>query len=89
MEKAATLLEDFSGHRPTRVTRVERRVPKVGLMVGKTDFIGYTTVRDGEVEEYIHRYPKKRRPLLVASSDGKQLEILGGEFQFTEAGIEG
>jgi hypothetical protein len=89
VERAARLLEDFSGHRPTRVLRVERRVPKVGLVIGETDFVGYTTIRDGKVERYIHRFPRKSRPLLASSSDGTQLEILGGEFQFTEAGIEG
>lgn len=89
MSRAARLLEDFSGHRPTRVLKVQRKVPRVGLVVGSTDFVGYTTIRDGKQEKYIHRFPRKRRPLLTASSDGKQLEILGGEFQFTEAGIEG
>lgn len=83
------MLEDFSGHKPTRIIRVQRRVPKVGLVVGAADFVGYTTVRDGELEKYIHRFPKRSRPRLIASHDGKQLEILGGEFQFTEAGIEG
>ncbi|MGH2855471.1 MAG: hypothetical protein ACRDLF_14915 [Solirubrobacteraceae bacterium] len=89
VHRAARLLEDFSGHKPTRVLRVERRVPKVGLVIGETDFVGYTTIRDGEVEAYIHHFPRKSRPLLASSSDGTQLEILGGEFQFTEAGIEG
>ncbi len=89
VREAARLLEDFSGHAPTRVMRVQRRVPRVGLLIGDTDFIGYTTVRDGKREKYIHRFRRKRRPHLVASSDGKQLEILGGEFRFTEAGIEG
>jgi hypothetical protein len=52
------------------------------------DFVGYTTVRDGKRERYIHRFRKKSRPLLAASSDGTSLQILGGEFEFTEAGIE-
>lgn len=74
---------------PDRLVRVRRRVPHVALAVGDLDFVGYTTVRDGRVEKYIHRFPKKRRPLLATSHDGASLEILGGDFQFTEAGIEG
>lgn len=69
--------------------RVRRRVPHVALAVGDLDFVGYTTVRDGVTEKYIHRFPKQRRPLLATSHDGATLEILGGDFQFTAGGIEG
>ena len=89
MEAARTLSRDFSGMEPDRLVRVRRRVPHVALAVGDLDFVGYTTVRDGRTEKYIHRFPKKRRPLLATSHDGASLEILGGDFQFTEAGIEG
>ena len=47
----------------------------------------YDTVRDGESEKYIHRFKKRSRPLLVSSSDGKSLHILGGEYEFTDRGI--
>lgn len=47
----------------------------------------YTTVRDGEVEKYIHRFKKSARPILAASHDGKQLVLIGGDFVFTECGI--
>jgi hypothetical protein len=89
LDQAARLFEDFTGHKANRVTRVKRKVPRVGLAFGELDFVGYTTIRDGKRLAYIHRFPKKTRPLLTASSDGTQLEIHGGEFQFTEAGIEG
>lgn len=59
-----------------------------GLVVGELDGVLYTTVRDGNVEKYIHRFKKKSRPLLTARADGKQLGIVGGQFQMTEAGIE-
>lgn len=81
--------EDFTGHKPARVVKLRRRAPKVALAIGQLDFVGYTTVRDGKVEKYIHRFKKQRRPLLASSHDGAQLEILGGDFQFEPRGIVG
>ena len=88
IEEAARRLEDFSGHAPSEVLRVPAQTPKVALPVGELDFVGYTTVRDGKTEKYIHRFAKKSRPLLASSHDGTSLHILGGEYEFTEAGIE-
>lgn len=68
--------------------QVRERDPQVGLVIGELDGVLYTTTRDGEVEKYIHRFKKRARPLLVSSFDGHQLGIVGGRFQFTEAGIE-
>lgn len=59
-----------------------------GLVIGELDGVLYTTIRDGKTEKYIHRFGKKSRPLLTARADGKQLGIVGGRFQMTEAGIE-
>jgi hypothetical protein len=56
--------------------------------VGELDGVLYTTVRDGVTEKYIHKFRKKSRPLLATSHDGKSLHILGGEYEFTERGIE-
>lgn len=60
---------------------------KTGLVIGKLDGVLYTARRDGKDEKYIHRFKRKARPLLAASHDGQSLRILGGEFDFTEAGI--
>ena len=68
--------------------RVNEREPKVGLVIGKLDGVLYTTVRDGKRESYIHEFRARSRPLLAASSDGTQLRIVGGRFEFTDAGIE-
>ena len=87
LEQANERLEKFSGHKATEVLRVIDRNPKTGLVIGDLDGVLYTTVRDGEVEKYIHRFRRKSRPLLAASSDGKTLKIVGGRFEFTEAGI--
>jgi hypothetical protein len=82
------LLADFSGHEPDKVKRVADPPIDVALAVGKLDGVLYSTVRDGKHERYIHRFKKSSRPLLAVSSDGKKMRMLGGAFQFTEAGIE-
>ena len=70
------------------MTKVRLRNPKTGLVIGELDGVLYTTVRDGETEKYIHEFKKKSRPLLVSSHDGDSLHIIGGEYEFTEKGIE-
>ena len=85
--QGAKLLKDFSGHAPTEVLKVKADPITKGLVIGTLDAVPYTTVRDGKTERYIHEFSKRARPLLVASSDGKRLGIVGGRFQFTEAGI--
>ena len=63
-------------------------VPKTGLVIGELDGVLYTNVRDGKTEKYKHDFKKSSRPHLIASNDGKSLHILGGEYEFTERGIE-
>lgn len=88
LTQAARLLRDFSGHQPTEIMRIDEKPMRKGLVIGELDGVLYTTVRDGKVEKYIHPFRKKSRPLLTARADGKQLGIVGGRFQMTEAGIE-
>jgi hypothetical protein len=88
LQQAARLLSNFSGHEPSEVLRIQKRDAKRGLVVGELDGVLYTTVRDGQQERYIHKFRKSSRPLLTASADGKSLGIVGGRYQFTEAGIE-
>jgi hypothetical protein len=87
LDKAARLLKDFSGHRPGEVLRVKQAPIKRGLVIGTLDGVPYTTIRDGKTEHYLHEFSENARPLLIASSDGRKLGIVGGRFQFTEAGI--
>lgn len=68
--------------------RATINIPKTGLVIGKMDGVLYTTVRDGKLEKYIHKFRRKSKPLLAVSSDGKQLLTVGGKYEFTEAGIE-
>lgn len=82
------MLEDFSGHEPRELIRARVPVLKKGLVLGVMDGVLYTATRDGEAERYIHEFKPKSRPLLAVSHDGKQLGIVGGRYQVTEAGIE-
>lgn len=88
MAEAEKLLEDFSGHQATKILHIDDRPIKTGFAIGDLDGVMYSTKRDGKRERYVHEFRKKSRPLLAASHDGTQLRILGGEFEFTEAGIE-
>jgi hypothetical protein len=89
LDVARRKLEDFTGHRATHVERGRTRSKeKTGLVIGELDLIGYRARRDGKTERYGHRFRAKSRPLLAVSTDGKQLHIVGGQYEFTEAGIE-
>lgn len=89
LDEAAKKLEDFSGHRVAHLeSAYSRSSQSTGLIVGEVDLIGYTAKRDGRVERYGHKFRKNSRPLLAVTSDGKQLHIVGGQYEFTEAGIE-
>lgn len=87
-EQASRLYESFSGHKPESVGKITLDKPvKVGIVIGELDGLLYTTIRDGNVEKYIHKFKVRSRPLLVVSSDGQQLLIVGGDYDFTERGI--
>lgn len=88
IRKAASLYERFSGHEAESIGKIRvPGLPKVGVCIGEVDGILYTTVRDGVVEKYIHKFAKADKPLFVVSPNGKQLFMIGGRFTFTERGI--
>jgi len=62
-------------------------MPAVAVAIGEVDGILYSTVRDGKLEKYIHKFHKADRPLFVVSPEGKTLFLLGGNYTFTERGI--
>ena len=88
LDSAANLYKDFTGEHPNRMKKVKLPVPKTGLVIGALDGVLYTTIRDGKTEAYIHEFKEGSRPTLVSSHDGESLHILGGEYEFTERGIE-
>ncbi len=85
--QADRLYSEFTGHKGQNADNVNINMPKAGLTFGKCDGILYSTVRDGELEKYIHQFKQSARPDLVASFDGKQLFLIGGNFTFTERRI--
>lgn len=88
IRRAANLYERFSGHEALECGRIKvKALPKVGVAIGKVDGILYTTVRDGVLEKYIHKFHKGDEPLFVVAPDGKALFMIGGRYDFTERGI--
>jgi hypothetical protein len=88
VERAARLYERFTGHKGQVVARITKpRYPDAVTVIGECDGVLYTTVRDGEIESYIHRFKSKARPLLCVDQDGKTLYLLGGAYRFTDRGI--
>jgi hypothetical protein len=85
---AIKLFEDFTGDKPEYIDTVKLPIDTVCMAIGHCDGILYTTVREGQTEEYIHKFKKGARPVLAVSSDGKQLYLLGGDYRFTDRGIE-
>lgn len=93
LQEAAKRLEDFSGHGARKVLKMHARSnAREGLVIGELDVIGYRTKRvginGGKLIRYAHDFGKGSRPLLAVSKDGKQLHIVGGQYEFTDAGIE-
>lgn len=92
LEEAAHKLEEFSGHPAKHVLKVNQPETRQGLVIGELRVLEYVTKREGinrdKLTRWAHTFRKKSRPLLAVSKDGKQLLIVGGRYEFTEAGIE-
>ena len=88
VEKASDLYRRFSGHEPESIGKIRlTKPPECAIVVGTLDGLLYTTVRDGVEEKYIHKFSARSKPLFVVSPDGKQIFVIGGQFDFTERGI--
>lgn len=90
VDRAADTFEAFTGRPATHKTKHPMPSAKTGFALGPLVGVIYRASRedDGGTFEYLHRFRKSSQPLLIASDDGKQLVISGGEFQVTERGIE-
>lgn len=92
LDTAENLLREFTGHDASKVVKATISNQREGLVVGELDLIGYRVKRDGvnhgHMTRYAHQFRKNSRPLLAVTKDGKQLHIVGGRYEFTEAGIE-
>ena len=87
LRKAVRLYTDFTGHDPKFIDEWTVVVPDTALQVGLITGILYKTRMDGKVQEFMHEFTGKSRPILAASADGTQLLVLGGDYKFTERGI--
>jgi hypothetical protein len=86
--EARKLFADFTGHEPGEAVRISLPAqPKAGLVFGTLIQVGYRSARDGRLYRHTFR-TNSSRPLLIASSDGKSLHIVGGRYAFTDRGIE-
>jgi hypothetical protein len=93
LDQAAKKLEDFTGHPATHVERARTRSDeKTGLVMGELKAVEYLAARKGieggRMVRWHHKFRKGSRPLLAVSTDGKQLHVVGGQYEFTAAGIE-
>lgn len=76
----------FTGRKPGPLVKLRIPAPfKIGVAFGTLVEVVYISERDGL--HYRHTFRPKSRPLVVASSDGKQVQIVGGRFAFTDRGI--
>lgn len=88
VKAAGDLYTRFTGHDADEIVSIDKPVmPDTMLVIGDIDGVMYTTMRDGQIEKYVHQFKKKCRPLFCVSHDGKQLFLLGGSYDFTERGI--
>lgn len=88
VDRAADLVERFKGHDAEELgTFYIPDLPSTVAVIGECDGVLYTTVRDGQVEKYIHKFAAKDKPLLCVSPDGQQMIFVGGRYVFTERGI--
>lgn len=88
LNKARALYENFTGHDGDEIARVTKPViPDTMAVIGEVDGIMYSTVREGELEKYVHKFSKNSRPLMCISPDGKQIYMIGGSYDFTDRGI--
>lgn len=85
--KAKKLFREFTGDEPANVVKLNVPQIKAGLAFGQLIQVGYKSARDGKLYRHTFR-ANKSRPLLIASSDGKSLLIVGGRYAFTNRGIE-
>lgn len=84
--QAARLFQNFTGRAPGAVRKITFPAPpKAALVFGTLVEVTYQSERDGNL--YSHTFRKSSRPLVLASHDGKQVQIVGGRFAFTERGI--
>lgn len=91
-DKAASLLTRFrrwiGSPDPQEADIVEiEPIPRTtALVIGELCAVQYAV--EGQKETFFHRFQKNDRPLLLSSSDGRQIFVAQGRYEFTEAGFK-
>lgn len=89
LSRARKAFKKFTGHDAVRGYHAPLDAGAVtGYRMGQVVGIAYEARRDGQTDQYFHRFRKSSRPDLVAKDDGSQLFITGGKYRVTERGIE-
>lgn len=87
VKAAIRLYRAFREKDPERIGVVHVELPEAVAVIGYVEAIKYRTTHGGKTELYEHPFQAGSRPLLVASSDGRQLLLLGGRYRFGARGI--
>lgn len=87
VRKAAKLYESFREKAPSRVRKVQVKLPKAVMVMGYLEFVGYSTTHGSQARMYKHKFAKGSRPLLCAGAGNGQLYLIGGRFHVTDRGI--
>jgi hypothetical protein len=81
------LFEAFTGSPITHQETIDNPHLDTVLKIGYVDGVMYETVRDNEKQHYLHKFKKSARPILVSAPDGSKIQLVGGNYSFTNRGI--
>lgn len=88
-QSAIEMYEAFTGMVGDESMVIEvDELPHSATMIGRLHAVIYDTVRDGEEERYIHKFKNENAPILAIADSGDQILVIGGNYTFTEKGIE-
>ncbi len=80
---------DFHGEPATKACHVNLPAPPDEVwMLGRVIGIAYQAVRDGEKDQYYHKFKINNAPFLVVSPDGHGMFFADGKYTVTDRGIE-
>lgn len=87
--QAARLFRHFFDREPRgdEIVTIATKTPEDALVIGELDGLIYRS--EADEKPLIHRFKASDRPLLLVSSDGRQIYILKGGYRFTERGFVG
>jgi hypothetical protein len=91
-DQAASLLTRFRAWigspapKESDLVEIECESPITALVIGELHAVQYGV--EGQEQTFFHRFQSNDRPLLLSSSDGRQIFVAQGRYEFTEAGFK-